>query len=409
MLRVIASLTGRRTLASSTRILRAGFASDDSARDAPRYATFERVGEGFRPAQPQPSSNDKSDGDTSLASRARARGDCKKIVAIADCGHGVGRALVSAFLEFPECRMVVVGATPSSELTTSLRMQHWADCDAMQLDISKVDLSNDTEVKAWQNRVEFTHGVPDMLITNCGELPSYWKLNYEAKENFCPKHTDVVVGGCRPLDDTTLHADANAWDDAGYSPSSLPIRAARSWETRAIDWSRMMNDVKGVSGLVRHFTPGMIDRGSGIVVNVTHVLDPPAGAEVAAYQASRAAISALTRCLSYEIARDLDVSATSHLIAVELDPGTLRGLRHEDPDADTGPLHRVHGDEAAQDWAHAAVPFILHLTREVSGASLMVPGFGGGAAGGIGGGPPRHIVPEGSPPSFRRDLVRDFE
>ena len=49
MLRVIASLTGRRTLASSTRILRAGFASDDSARDAPRYATFERVGEGFRP------------------------------------------------------------------------------------------------------------------------------------------------------------------------------------------------------------------------------------------------------------------------------------------------------------------------------------------------------------------------
>ena len=99
------------------------------------------------------------------------------------------------------------------------------------------------------------------------------------------------------------------------------------------------------------------------MVNVTHVLDPPAGAEVAAYQASRAAISALTRCLSYEIARDLDVSATSHLIAVELDPGTLRGLRHEDPDADTGPLHRVHGDEAAQDWAHAAVPFILHLTR----------------------------------------------
>ena len=57
----------------------------------------------------------------------------------------------------------------------------------------------------------------------------------------------------------------------------------------------------------------------------------------------------MTRCLSYEIARDLEVSATSRMIAVELEPGTLRGLRHEDPEADVGPLHRAHGDEAAQD------------------------------------------------------------
>ena len=332
-----------------------------------------------------------TDGDTSLASRARARGDCEKVVAVADCGHGVGRALVSALLEFPECRMVVAGATPSSELTTSLHMQHWAECDAMQLDVSRVDLADDAEVKAWKDRVEFTFGVPDVLITNCGELPSYWKLNYEAAETFCPNDNEVVVGGCRPLQDSTLHADANAWDDDtgdASSPSSsssssppptpTPVRPARVWETRAIDWSRMMNDVKGVSALVRHFTPAMVARGSGIVVNVTHVLDPPGGAEVAAYQASRAAISALTRCLSHEIARDLEVSATSRVIAVELNPGTLRGLRHEDPEADVGPLHRAHGDEAAQDWAHAAVPFVMNLTREVSGASLAVPGFGGG-------------------------------
>ena len=161
----------------------------------------------------------------------------------------------------------------------------------------------------------------------------------------------MVVGGCRPLEDSTLHADANAWDDdtGDAPPPPTPVRPARVWETRAIDWSRMMNDVKGVSALVRHFTPAMVARGSGLVVNVTHVLDPPGGAEVAAYQASRAAISAMTRCLSYEIARDLEVSATSRMIAVELDPGTLRGLRHEDPEADVGPLHRAHGDEAAHD------------------------------------------------------------
>ena len=438
MLRVIASLTGRRALASSSRIPRAGFASEDTPWRTVRYAAFERVGEGFRPArgplEGEPTRDGPAtDGDTSLASRARARGDCEKVVAVADCGHGVGRALVSALLEFPECRMVVAGATPSSELTTSLHMQHWAECDAMQLDVSRVDLADDAEVKAWKDRVEFTFGVPDVLITNCGELPSYWKLNYEAAETFCPNDNEVVVGGCRPLQDSTLHADANAWDDDtgdASSPSSssssspppppTPVRPARVWETRAIDWSRMMNDVKGVSALVRHFTPAMVARGSGIVVNVTHVLDPPGGAEVAAYQASRAAISALTRCLSHEIARDLEVSATSRVIAVELNPGTLRGLRHEDPEADVGPLHRAHGDEAAQDWAHAAVPFVMNLTREVSGASLAVPGFGGGereraaskargAAGSIGGVAPGHVAPEGTTPARRLDLVRDFE
>ena len=415
MLRVIASLTGRRALASSSRIPRAGFASEDTPWRTVRYAAFERVGEGFRPARPleEEPTRDRpaTEGDTSLASRARARGDCEKVVAVADCGHGVGRALVSALLEFPECRMVVAGATPSSELTTSLHMQHWAECDAMQLDVERVDLADDAEVKAWKDRVEFTFGVPDVLITNCGELPSYWKLNYEAAEAFCPNDNEVVVGGCRPLEDSTLHADANAWDDdtGDAPPPPTPVRPARVWETRAIDWSRMMNDVKGVSALVRHFTPAMVARGSGIVVNVTHVLDPPGGAEVAAYQASRAAISAMTRCLSYEIARDLEVSATSRMIAVELDPGTLRGLRHEDPEADVGPLHRAHGDEAAQDWAHAAVPFVMSLTREVSGASLMVPGFGGGAAGGIGGRAPGHVVPEGTPPAQGMDLVRDFE
>jgi hypothetical protein len=45
-------------------------------------------------------------------------------------------------------------------------------------------------------------------------------------------------------------------------------------------------------------------------------------------------------------------------------------------------LERVtHRGIYHEDWAHAAVPFLLGLTREVSGASLHVPGFGGGAGG----------------------------
>lgn len=170
------------------------------------------------------------------------------------------------------------------------------------------------------------------------------------------------------------------------------------------------------------------------VVNVTHVLDPPEAARNAAYRASRAAIGALAAALARELAdaaADRDrVSETladerafaeetpgggktrNHedrdhfhpgggnlggggavesrrsnsnsnaigvvpggVIAVELDPGAMPGLVWPSEGADVGPTHAAKGDAAARDWARAAVPFILGLTPEVTGASLHVPGF----------------------------------
>jgi NAD(P)-dependent dehydrogenase (short-subunit alcohol dehydrogenase family) len=174
----------------------------------------------------------------------------------------------------------------------------------------------------------------------------------------------------------------------------------------------MLNDVKGVANVVRHFAPGMLDRrtrgvpGRGdfaAVVNVTHVLDPPEAAQNAAYRASRAAIGALTAALASELAdhfhpggndgggggavesrrsnsnanarRDRSASANSRVVAVELDPGAMPGLVWPSEGADVGPTHYAKGDAAARDWARAAVPFILGLTPEVTGASLHVPGF----------------------------------
>ena len=64
------------------------------------------------------------------------------------------------------------------------------------------------------------------------------------------------------------------------------------------------------------------------------------------------------------------------MTAVELDPGALPGLGSGSETADVGPLHKTRGDKSAADWAKAAVPFVLRLTPEVSGASLHVPGFG---------------------------------
>lgn len=71
--------------------------------------------------------------------------------------------------------------------------------------------------------------------------------------------------------------------------------------------------------VARHYS--RVARGSGTVINITHVLDPPSGADVSAYQASRAAVSALTRRLAAEL--------PSPMTAVELDPGELLGLMTE--------------------------------------------------------------------------------
>jgi hypothetical protein len=45
------------------------------------------------------------------------------------------------------------------------RYQHWAECEALQLDVACVDLGSDDAVKHWAERTEFTHGVPDIVIT----------------------------------------------------------------------------------------------------------------------------------------------------------------------------------------------------------------------------------------------------
>ena len=257
--------------------------------------TFVVCGEGFAPrnARRRVASTDaSSDG-------AHAR-ECRKVVVLADAGHGVGRALLSTLLDFPDCKLVVAAASPSEELCQVLRYQHWAECEALQLDVARVNLGDDDEVRAWRDRVEFTHGVPDVLVTNCGGMPSYWKTNYQSPtdpikptsnrptkfllrpspSDACNLDEAAVVGGCRP---------------GGVDVGGVEAVSARVWETRAADWSRMMNDIKGVSNVLRRFLPSMVARGDGAVVNVTHVLDPAEACMVAPYRSARAAVAELTR------------------------------------------------------------------------------------------------------------------
>lgn len=390
-------------------------------RARPRFSrlasTFVPCGEGFAP--------DATAARAFSSSDARAGGrvsDCAKTVVLADAGHGVGRALLASLLAYPDCRLTVAAATPSADLVASLRNQHWPECEALQCEVSRVDLGDDADVARWRERVLFTHGTPDVVIANVGCMPSRWLRAY---------------------------GESPSGDGARLGANGRLDRFA-AWRVRAADWSRLMNDVKGVGNVARQFLPAMVQatreeasmeeafandaapdeketkreienearhprafarsasektrektRGTRAFVVVSHVVDPPAGATLAPYEASRAALAAVTRALAADlrnVASELDETSRASrnenknkhsnisedvslpypyggVVAALVDPGRIPGLALERDGADVGPLHKTHGDARAADWARAAVPFILQMTHEVAGETVHVPGF----------------------------------
>jgi NAD(P)-dependent dehydrogenase (short-subunit alcohol dehydrogenase family) len=372
-------------------------------------SSFVPFGEGFvskeTASRASASSRDRPGGRVSA---------CSKTVVLADAGHGVGRALLASLLAYPDCRLTVAAATPSADLVASLRNQHWQECEALQCEVSRVDLGDDADVARWRERVLFTHGTPDVVIANVGCMPLRWLRAY-----------GDAASGADAASGEKKKSGEKSGDDETDASADLDRFAA--WRTEPADWSRLLNDVKGVGNVVRQFLPAMVqaareeaseafsrkrldrsgktneeDLPSRAFAIVSHVIDPPAGATLAPYEASHAALAAVTRALAADlrnVASELDekrhnvfLDATGKkkkarkalvipyggsggVVAAHIDPGSIRGLALERDGADVGPLHKTHGDERAADWARAAVPFVLRMTREVAGETLTVPGF----------------------------------
>ena len=394
-------------------VLRRAARAPALVRARPRFSrlasTFVPCGEGFAP--------DATATRAFASSDARAGGrvsDCAKTVVLADAGHGVGRALLASLLAYPDCRLTVAAATPSADLVASLRNQHWPECEALQCEVSRVDLGDDADVARWRERVLFTHGTPDVVIANVGCMPLRWLRAY-----------GDAASGADAASGEKKKSGEKSGDDETDASADLDRFAA--WRTEPADWSRLLNDVKGVGNVVRQFLPAMVqaareeaseafsrkrldrsgktneeDLPSRAFAIVSHVVDPPAGATLAPYEASHAALAAVTRALAADlrnVTSELDekrqnvfLDATGKkkkarkalvipyggsggVVAAHVDPGSIRGLALERDGADVGPLHKTHGDERAADWARAAVPFVLRMTHEVAGETLTVPGF----------------------------------
>jgi NAD(P)-dependent dehydrogenase (short-subunit alcohol dehydrogenase family) len=227
--------------------------------------------------------------------------NAQRNIVITGAGRGLGRALVAGFVAQGH---VVRGCSQSPATVAALGK----DFPAQAFDV--VDVRDDESVAAWAKKLLAAGFVPDLLINNA-----------------------AVMNATRPL-----------------------------WEIEPDDFHRVTDvNINGVYHCVRHFVPAMIERGSGVILNLSSGWGRSVSPEVAPYCASKFAVEGMTRALATEL--------PAELAAIPLNPGVIN----------TDMLQSCWGEDAAsyptpEQWAESAVPFLLQLGRKNNGQSLTVPG-----------------------------------
>jgi NAD(P)-dependent dehydrogenase (short-subunit alcohol dehydrogenase family) len=200
-------------------------------------------------------------------------------------------------------------------------------------------------------------------VLGCGRSPDRIA---QLQQRFPSPHEFAVV-------DVVRSEEVNAWVRDLLSRHQAPdllvnnaavINAnAPLWEVPAGEFDALIDiNIKGVVNVLRAFLPAMIERGTGVVVNLSSAWGRSVSAEVAPYCASKWAIEGLTRALAQELPRGL--------AAVPLNPGII----------DTEMLRSCFGSSAAnypspEEWAERAAPFLLKLGPRDNGQPLTVPGM----------------------------------
>jgi NAD(P)-dependent dehydrogenase (short-subunit alcohol dehydrogenase family) len=225
-----------------------------------------------------------------------------KVIVITGVTRGLGRALAEWFIANGQ---TVIGCGRSAEIL-ELRFTHPAPHD-----FAVVDVAEENRVALWAEKVTAAHGAPDILINNA-----------------------ALMNDPAPL-----------------------------WKVPAAEFNKLIDvNIKGVANVIRHFVPPMVQRGSGVIVNLSSGWGRSTSPEVAPYCASKYAIEGLTKALAQELPEGM--------AAVPLNPGVI----------DTDMLRQSWSDGAAAypkagAWAKVAAPFILSLGPTHNGQSVSVAGF----------------------------------
>lgn len=224
-------------------------------------------------------------------------------IVLTGCTKGLGRALVDEFVALGH---TVIGCGRNPEATLDLRFSVPAPSTFDVLDVAEP-----MKVALWAERMLTLHGAPDLVINNAGLLTE---------------------------------------------PAPL-------WKQDAAAVAKLFQvNLTGVVHVIQGFVPAMIERGSGVVVNLSSGWGRSVSGDFAPYCASKWGVEGLTQALAEEL--------PAPLAAVPLSPGVI----------DTAMLRQCYADGAGEypkpaAWAKVAAPYLLQLGRKDNGKSLTVPGF----------------------------------
>lgn len=107
----------------------------------------------------------------------------------------------------------------------------------------------------------------------------------------------------------------STFEDEFGPPNTVVNNAGIAPQSRFVDipvemWDRTMEvDLRGVFLVSRYAVPGMIERGSGTVINIASQLGFKGAEELVHYCAAKGGVIAFTRALARELAPDITVNA----------------------------------------------------------------------------------------------------
>lgn len=225
----------------------------------------------------------------------------RKTILITGVTRGLGRALACRYASQGH---TIVGCGRNQDALQSLR-----DELGSAHGFSAVDVVDDDAVATWAASVIEQFGAPDILLNNA-----------------------ALINERAPL-----------------------------WKVPRREFDQVIDvNIKGVVNVLRHFTPAMVARGSGVILNLSSGWGQFGAPDVAPYCATKFAIEGMTQAMAHEL--------PAGMAAIPLSPGIIH----------TDMLDTAFGDAASEHWTpeawiEVAAPFILNLGPQHNGQSIRIP------------------------------------